>query len=100
MRDHFRPSVLALAAIIIVAVVAVAVTRVTRVKAQTPTAQRSTAVQFSAGYKAPRTADGKPDLNGVWQQFTTAEWDIQDHAAAKGRVVALADFRPVHRSPR
>jgi hypothetical protein len=28
--------------------------------------------------------DGHPDLNGVWQQFTTAAWDIQDHPAAPG----------------
>jgi hypothetical protein len=84
MRNHFRPSALALPAIIIVAVVAVAVTRASRVRAQTPTAPRSSALQFPAGYKAPRTADGKPDLNGVWQQFTTAEWDIQDHTATPG----------------
>jgi hypothetical protein len=32
----------------------------------------------------PRTADGKPDLNGVWQALTTADFDIQDHAAAPG----------------
>jgi len=32
----------------------------------------------------PRTADGKPDLNGIWQALTTANFDIQDHAAAPG----------------
>ena len=35
-------------------------------------------------YKAPRTADGKPDLQGVWQALNTAAWDIQDHAAGLG----------------
>ena len=35
-------------------------------------------------YRAPRTADGHPDLNGVWQAFTTANWDIQDHEAQAG----------------
>ena len=40
-------------------------------------------------YKAPRTADGKPDLNGIWEALNTANWDIQDHAARKGPVVTL-----------
>jgi len=40
-------------------------------------------------YKAPRAADGKPDLNGIWEALNTANWDIQDHAARMGPVVAL-----------
>src|SRR5262245_20406225 len=38
------------------------------------------------GYKAPRTADGKPNLNGIWQAVNTANWDIQDHPARQGPV--------------
>ena len=33
----------------------------------------------------PRTHDGKPNLNGIWQAITTAEWDLQAHAAQAGR---------------
>jgi hypothetical protein len=40
-------------------------------------------------YRAPRTADGKPDLNGIWQALNTADWDLEGHAAAKGPVPEL-----------
>ena len=40
-------------------------------------------------YRAPRTADGKPNLNGIWQAVNTADWDLQGHAAAKGPVSSL-----------
>ncbi len=38
-------------------------------------------------YKAPRTADGKPNLNGIWQTLnTSANWDLQPHAARPGQL--------------
>src|SRR5258708_10253029 len=41
-------------------------------------------------YKAPRAADGKPNLNGIWQILDTSiNWDIQGHAAKAGPVSAL-----------
>lgn len=40
-------------------------------------------------YKAPRTPDGRPNLNGLWQAMTPASWDIQDHAAKPGAVVSM-----------
>lgn len=41
---------------------------------------RSGAVQDS-GPELGRTADGKPDLNGIWQALSTANWDLEDHGA-------------------
>jgi len=40
-------------------------------------------------YKAARTRDGKPNLNGIWQALGTAYWDIEGHAARPGAVAAL-----------
>src|SRR5256712_9212366 len=40
-------------------------------------------------YRAARTADGKPDLNGIWQALNTADWDLEGHAAAMGPVASL-----------
>src|SRR5690606_8844905 len=30
----------------------------------------------------PRTADGRPVLDGIWQAFSSANWDVRAHAAA------------------
>jgi hypothetical protein len=40
-------------------------------------------------YKAPRTKDGKADLNGIWEAMTTANWDLRAHAAAQGPVLSI-----------
>ena len=39
--------------------------------------------------RGPRTADGTPNLNGIWQANTTANFDLQAHVAKPSPVVAL-----------
>ena len=39
-------------------------------------------------YRAPR-ADGRPNLNGIWQSLSEAYWDIEAHAAAPGPIAQL-----------
>ena len=71
MPRRLRPSTLLAAAALAVA------SSVLLVAAQAP------------AYRAPRTADGKANLNGIWQALNEAEWDIEGHSAAPGRVLAL-----------
>jgi len=47
-------------------------------------AMASIALAQTPAYRAPRTADGKPNLNGIWQAMNTANWDLEPHAAGMG----------------
>jgi hypothetical protein len=77
MQNHFKRTLIAWAtAVAVIAIVSIIVT---------PALGQSTASR----YKAPRTADGTPNLNGIWQVLNTANWDIQQHEARSGPVVAL-----------
>ena len=35
-------------------------------------------------YRAPRTSDGKPDLQGFWQALNTASFNVEPHSPALG----------------
>jgi hypothetical protein len=48
-----------------------------------PAAAVSGAAQGGAG-AIPRTADGKPNLQGIWQVRNRAAYDLQDHVARHG----------------
>jgi hypothetical protein len=45
--------------------------------AQTPAAG-------TQSYVPPRTADGQPDLQGVWRAWNLAKYDLEDHGAKPG----------------
>ena len=50
-------------------------------------------------YRAPRTASGKPDLNGIWQALNTANYDIQAHMARPAMAVRPGPYGPVPAAP-
>ncbi len=53
-------------------------------------AEAPASAQGAAGaYRAPRAADGHPDLSGIWQAVNTAHWNLEDHAAKAGPVATL-----------
>ena len=43
-----------------------------------------------SSYDGPRTSDGQPDLNGIWQVLSTAAWDIRAHNAEDGVPAGLS----------
>jgi hypothetical protein len=78
MRTGLRRALIAVAA---VAVVAALWTQVPPASSQ------------SEAYQAPRTSDGVPDLNGIWQALNTANYDIQSHPARPALAVLPAPPR-------
>jgi hypothetical protein len=55
----------------------------------------TTAAAQAGAYKAPRAADGKPNLNGIWQAMNTASWDIEAHSAGPSLVRELGAISAV-----
>jgi len=54
-----------------------------------PAVGQSPSDESLSPYIAPRTADGQPDLSGIWQSFTTANWDILAHPVQPGPYAEL-----------
>src|SRR6185369_3581370 len=51
--------------------------------------------QQAAAYRAPRTADGKPDLNGIWQALNEANYDLEAHMARPALALRAGPYGPV-----
>jgi hypothetical protein len=80
MRNRFGAAVYIIGAIVVGAGLWTAISLAAGQAVQAP----SSAGQFSA-YRAPRLPGAnEPDLNGIWQAVTSADWDIQGHNAQPG----------------
>ena len=51
----------------------------------------------TAAYRAPRLADGHPDLNGIWQALNEANYDIELHAARPAMALRAGPLRAAAR---
>ena len=49
-----------------------------------PAAAGQTRASADEAYAPPRTSDGHPDLQGIWQALNTAAWDLEDHSGSRG----------------
>jgi len=56
---------------------------------QTRAPQAGSPQSQTSGVRTTRAADGKPNLNGVYQAISEAYWDIEPHGAAAGPVQEL-----------
>lgn len=56
-------------------------------------------VSAQAPYKAARSADGHPNLNGIWQTNNTANWDILAHAARPALMTVPGPAAPIPAPP-
>src|SRR5258708_6464685 len=53
----------------------------------------------TAAYRAPRTPDGKPDLNGIWQSLNEANFDLETHMARPAMQLRAGPYGPVPAAP-
>jgi hypothetical protein len=59
----------------------------------------ATPAASAAAYRAPRTKDGKPDLNGIWQAMNSANFDVAPHVAKPGPILIGAAIGALAATP-
>ncbi|MCZ6828516.1 MAG: hypothetical protein O7F73_02815 [Gammaproteobacteria bacterium] len=52
-------------------------------------------LKAEASYQPPRTAEGHPDLNGVWQVFNSANYNLEPHSARAAMAMREGPVVPV-----
>jgi len=55
--------------------------------------------QQAPAYRAPRGADGHPDLNGIWQALNEANYDVEMHMARPALQTRPGPYGPVPAPP-
>jgi len=55
--------------------------------------------QAPAAYRASRTSDGKPDLNGIWQSLNEANYDLEMHMARPAMALRSGPYGPLPAAP-
>src|SRR5262249_13225024 len=55
--------------------------------------------QAPAGYKAPRLADGRPNLSGIWQALNEANFDLEPHSPRAAMVLRPGPYGPLPAGP-
>ena len=57
------------------------------------------AASQTQAYISPRTPDGKPDLNGIWQALNTANYDLLAHSARPAMALRAGPVGPIPAAP-
>ena len=88
MRARGRDVIIAVVAVVLGAAAAAALLPGRTVEGQAP-----------AAYRAPRLADGHPDLNGIWQALNEANYDLEMHMARPAMALRAGPYGALPAAP-
>ena len=70
-----------------------------RVSIVSTTLALATLTAETVAYRAPRAEGGKPDLNGIWQVLSEANYDLEAHNARPAMALRAGPYGPVPAKP-